>query len=253
VSRAIKIETAGRTDIGLRRELNEDAFTVRSDLGLFVVADGLGGHAAGNVASTLAVEAITAFLETPDMTWPGDADGAVSDPRALLVASIKHANHVIHRAAATNRTNRGMGTTVVAALTRESRVWFAHVGDSRMYLFRDGHLVQLTQDHTVANAWIAEGMEVALATRLPVGRELVRAVGTRPAVDVDARVEEMRPGDVLLLTSDGVHGLVTDRELAGILADLGDLAGGVDRIIARANAEGGKDNSTAVLVRWSQA
>jgi protein phosphatase len=253
VSPRISIETAGRTDIGLRRELNEDAFTVRSDLGLFVVADGLGGHAAGDVASALAVEAIAAFLETPDMTWPGDADGAVSDPCALLVASIKHANNVIHRAAAANRTKRGMGTTVVAALTRESRVWFAHVGDSRLYLFRDGHLVQLTQDHTVANAWIAEGMEVDLATKLPVGRELLRAVGTRPAVDVDARVEEMRPGDVLLLTSDGVHGPVKDRELAEILGKLGDLVGGVDQIIARANAEGGKDNSTAVLVRWTQA
>lgn len=251
--RTLHIEAAGRTDIGLRRNTNEDAFAVRKDLGLFVIVDGMGGHAAGEVASSLAVEAMTGLLENPDRTWPSDAEGSRVDPRAYLIASIKHANDVIHRAAAADPTRRGMGTTVVAALTQESSVWLAHVGDSRVYLFRDGHLVQLTQDHTVANAWIAEGMEVALATRLPVGRQLARALGPDPTVDVDVREEDMRPGDVLLLTSDGVHGLVKEGELAGILAEIGDLVDGVDRIIARANAEGGKDNSTAVLIRWTQA
>jgi protein phosphatase len=253
VSNRITIQTAGGTDIGLRRATNEDAFAVRSDLGLFLIADGMGGHAAGDVASSLAIEAIAGLVGNLDHTWPGDADGSPSDPRALLVAAIKHANNVIHRAASADRTKRGMGTTVVAALARGSRVWLAHVGDSRIYLFRDGHLVQLTHDHTVANAWIADGMAVDLATTLPVGRELTRALGTHPVVDVDPREEEMRPGDVLLLTSDGVHGLVKERELAGILAEVGDLADGVDRIIARANAAGGKDNSSAVLIRWTRA
>ena len=144
MSLTIAIQTAGGTDIGLRRETNQDAFAVRSDLGLFLVADGMGGHAAGDVASSLAIEAIVGLVGNLDHTWPGDAHGAPGDPRALLVASLKHANNVIHRAAAADRTKRGMGTTVVAALTRGSRVWLAHVGDSRIYLFRDGHLVQLT-------------------------------------------------------------------------------------------------------------
>jgi PPM family protein phosphatase len=252
VSHTICFETAGRTDIGLRRKSNEDAFILRPDLGLFVVADGMGGHAAGDVASALAVEAIARFLDDPDLTWPGDADGSPHDPLARLVASVKHANFLIHDAASTDRSKRGMGTTVVAAFTRGSRVWLAHVGDSRIYLFRGGHLVQLTDDHTVTNEWIGQGMTAELAKSLPIGKELTRAVGTRPTVDVGARAEEVRSGDVLLLTSDGVHGLVKEGELTGILAELGDLASGVDRIIARANDKGGTDNNTAVLVRWTQ-
>ena len=252
MNQALHIEAAGRTDVGLRRNSNEDAFAVRNDLGLFVITDGMGGHAAGEVASSLAVEAMTALLEDPDHTWPGDAHGSPVDPRAYLVASIKHANNVIRRAAAADPNKRGMGTTVVAALTQGSSVWLAHVGDSRIYLFREGHLVQLTQDHTVANAWIAEGMEVDLAATLPVGKQLARALGPEPTVDVDVREEEMRPGDVLLLTSDGVHGLVDEGELATILTEVDSLSEGVERILSRANAKGGRDNSTAILVRWGR-
>ena len=252
MSLKIAIQTAGATDIGLRREINQDAFIARKDLGLFVVADGMGGHAAGEVASSLAIEAIALLVGNLDHTWPGDAHGSPTDPRALLVAAIKHANNEIHRAAATDRTKRGMGTTVVAVLAQENRVCLAHVGDSRIYLFRDGHLVQLTDDHTVATAWIADGMDVNLATTLPVGRALTRALGTKPTVHVDVREEEMRPGDVLLLTSDGVHGLVQEEELAAMLAELGNLTEGVERILARANAKGGRDNSTAILVRWGR-
>lgn len=253
MSKRPTIQTAGGTDIGLRRQTNEDAFAVRSDLGLFLVADGMGGHAAGDIASSLAIDAMAGLIGNLDHTWPGDAHGAPTDPRALLVAAIKHANNEIHRAAAADRSKRGMGTTVVAALARESRVWLAHVGDSRIYLFRDGHLVQLTQDHTVANAWIADGMAVDFAATLPIGKELTRAVGTHPVVDVDVREEEMRPGDILMLTSDGVHGPVQVAELTGILAELGNLTDGVDRILARANTKGGRDNSTAILVRWMEA
>lgn len=252
MSGSIHIEAAGRTDVGLRRNSNEDAFAVRKDLGFFVITDGMGGHAAGDVASSLAVEAMTGLLEDPDHTWPGDAHGSPADPRAYLVASIKHANNIVHRAATADRSKRGMGTTVVAALAKGSSVWLAHVGDSRVYLFRDDHLVQLTHDHTVANVWIAEGMAVDLAKTLPIGKQLARALGTKPTVDVDVREEEMRPGDVLLLTSDGVHGLVEEGELTTILTEVGNLVEGVERILARANAKGGRDNSTAILVRWRQ-
>ncbi len=252
MSLRISVQTAGGTDIGLRRETNEDAFAVRNDLGLFLVADGMGGHAAGDVASSLAIDAIAGLVGNLDHTWPGDAHGSRGDPRALLVASVKHANNVIHRAATADRTKRGMGTTVVVALARGSSVWLAHVGDSRIYLFREGHLVRLTEDHTVANAWIAEGMEVDLATTLPVGKQLARALGPEPTVDVDVREEEMRPDDVLLLTSDGVHGLVDEGELATLLTEIDNLPEGVERILACANAKGGRDNSTAILVRWGR-
>jgi protein phosphatase len=251
LSRTRSLEAAGRTDIGRVRETNQDTLLLRSDLGLFVVCDGMGGHAAGEVASSLAVHAVEGFLEDPGATWPRDAPGATSDPLALLIAAVLHANSRVHDSAAKDRTRRGMGTTVVAALVRDSSVCLAHIGDSRIYRVRDRQVEQMTDDHTVRYEWIKQGMTVELANNLPLGRGLSRALGTRPTVEVGARLETVLPGDVLLLCSDGVHGVVSPDELTGILLDLGDLSIGVERLITRSNERGGPDNSTALLVRWS--
>lgn len=251
MSRTLVLEVAARTDIGRIRETNQDALLVRGDLGLFVVADGMGGHAAGEVASSLAMEALEGFLEDPGATWPRDAPGSTGDPLALLVAAVLHANSRVNDRAAKDRRQRGMGTTIVAALVRGGSVCLAHIGDSRIYRVRNREIEQMTDDHTVRNEWIKQGMAVELANNLPVGRSLSRALGTRPTVEVSARLETVLPGDVLLLCSDGVHGVLAPDELTGILLELGDLSRGVERLIVRSNEKGGPDNSTALLVRWS--
>jgi protein phosphatase len=251
LSPTLVIEAAARTDIGRVRETNQDALLVREDLGLFVVADGMGGHAAGEVASFLATRAIEGFLEDPDATWPRDAPGSAEDPQALLVAAVLHANRRVYDGATRDRTLRGMGTTVVAALARGGALCLAHLGDSRVYRLRNREIEQLTDDHTIRNEWIKQGMAVELANNLRIGRNLARALGTRPTVQVSARLETVLPGDVLLLCSDGVHGVLTPGELTGILLELGDLWLGVERLIAGSNERGGPDNSTALLMRWS--
>ncbi len=252
MSRRLSFNAAGRTDIGRVRETNQDTLLLRPDLGLFVVCDGIGGHAAGEVAAALAATAIEGFIEDLGTTWPLDARGAPTDALARLVTAVHHANKHVYDTAAKDRRQRGMGTTVVAGLLRENTICLAHVGDSRIHRFRDGQLEQLTEDHTVCNEWIRQGMDAALAQRLPTGAALSRAVGTYPTVVVSARAETVLPGDVLLLTSDGVHRVVPADEIARALTELSDLTAGVERLITRANEGGGPDNSTAILVRWDR-
>jgi protein phosphatase len=251
LSPTLVLEAAGRTDIGRIRETNQDAFLVRNDLGLFVVVDGMGGHAAGEVAAAIAVTTLEGLYDNPEITLPRGAPCTPADALARLVAAVKNANSRIQDAAAKDRSKRGMGTTVVAALVCGDTACIAHIGDSRLYRLRDRQLQQLTDDHTLRAEWIKQGTPVELANTLVMGRALSRALGTRASVEVSARLEPVLPGDVLLLCSDGVHGVLQPDELAGILLDLGDLSSGVDRLITRSNDRGGPDNSTAILVRWS--
>jgi protein phosphatase len=248
----LALEAAARTDIGRMRETNQDALLVRNDLGLFVVVDGMGGHAAGELAASIAVTTIEGIYDDPEITPPRVEPGPPGNALARLVAAIKNANSRIQDAAAQDRSKRGMGTTVVAALVCGDTICLAHIGDSRIYRLRAGQLEQLTDDHTVGAEWIKQGAAAELATRLPMGRALTRALGTRPTVEVSARLEAILPGDVLLLCSDGVHGVLPRDELTGILLELDDLSHGVDRLIARSNDRGGPDNSTAILARWSR-
>jgi serine/threonine protein phosphatase PrpC len=250
LSRTLALETAGRTDIGRIRETNQDTLLLRPDLGLFVVADGMGGHVAGELAAAIAVATLEGVYDDLALTQPRAEPSSPSDALALLVAAVHTANSRIQDAAAKNRSKRGMGTTLVAALACGSALCLVHIGDSRIYRLRKREIEQLTDDHTVRNEWIKQGMIVELANKLPLGRRLTRALGTQPTVEVSARLEPVLPGDVLLLCSDGVHGEVPPEELTGILLELGDLSSGVDRLITRANDRGGADNSTAILVRW---
>jgi protein phosphatase len=245
-------ETAAWSDIGRVRETNQDALLVRNDLGLFVVADGMGGHAAGELAASIAVTTLEGVYDDLEITQPRTDPGSAADALALLIGAVKNANDRIQDAAAKDRSKRGMGTTLVAALACGDTVCLAHVGDSRIYRLRDRQLQQLSDDHTVRAEWIRQGADVELANTLRMGRALTRALGTRPAVEVGARLETVQPGDVLLLCSDGLHGVVPLDELTSILLELGDLASGVERLITRANDGGGPDNCTAILVRWSE-
>jgi protein phosphatase len=251
LSRTLDFEAAACTDIGRVRETNQDAFLVRDDLGLFVVADGMGGHVSGELAASIAVTTLERVYDDPEITQPRTDPGSPADVLALLIGAVKNANDRIQDVAAQDRSKRGMGTTIVAALVLGDTVSVAHIGDSRVYRLRDKQLQQLTEDHTVRNEWIRQGAAVELANTLPMGRALTRALGTRPTVEVSTRLETVRPGDILLLCSDGLHGVVPPEELTGILLELGDLASGVERLITRANDRGGPDNSTAILVRWN--
>jgi serine/threonine protein phosphatase PrpC len=226
---------AGLSDRGLRRETNEDSFAYLPDLDLFLVADGVGGHAAGEVASQTAVSAITSkiqeLLTDDDLTPLHDARGYPCVGARRLLIAVEHANQEIFRCASTNSSQRGMGTTVAALHFADGFANLCHVGDSRIYRIRDGKIERLTKDHAIAV------------------NVLSQALGTEPTVDATWRIEPLAPGECFVLCTDGVHGLIADDEILSIVerhAD--DYAAACQALIALANERGGRDNSTAVVV-----
>ncbi|MGH7482928.1 MAG: Stp1/IreP family PP2C-type Ser/Thr phosphatase [Longimicrobiales bacterium] len=243
----MKWESAARTDRGRRRPQNEDAFLVRPDLGVFAVADGMGGHAAGDVASRLAVDTIAERIEGAHSRRYGRRRAA-----DILGAAVREANHTIHVAADVEPDKAGMGTTVtaLAIVSRDHVAALAHVGDSRAYRFdRDG-LRQLTKDHTWVQQQVDEGMLTPYqARRHPFGNVLTRALGTDAGVDVDSLDTELRAGDLLLLCSDGLTTMLSDGDIAAILRDANGLGAAAEALVEEANARGGIDNITVVLVR----
>src|SRR5690606_27769322 len=240
----VRFEAAATTDPGLRRPDNEDAYLLDTERGLFCVADGMGGHAAGEVASRLAVEALAREMARPDAGAPLDA---------RLRAAVAAANRAILEAAGRDPTLVGMGTTLTAlALATDDRSFtIAHIGDSRAYLYRQGALTQLTADHT----WVQQQVDAGLLTpeearRHPLASMLTRALGISDDPDVDIIHGELEPGDLILRCSDGRTGRVDDAELAAILAraDL-PLDGLARELTAAGNRTGGMDNTTAILIR----
>lgn len=256
----MRVRAAARTDVGRRRSNNEDTLCVEESLGLFIVADGLGGHASGEVASRLAVETIreqvagcVAGAKPPPALGP-PVDGA-SEGANHLVNSIRFANQVIHGAAGSRPDYQGMATTVVAALLLRDRVALAHVGDSRIYRFRDGKLEQLSRDHSLVQEQLALGVISEAEAQVSPQRHVVtRAVGMEPAVQVDVQEQAVRGGDILLLCSDGLTDMLDEPAILETVAGAGDdLDAACGALVERANAAGGKDNITAVLVRFSDA
>jgi serine/threonine protein phosphatase PrpC len=243
------LDAAGASHTGRRRPHNEDAFGVRPELGLFMVADGVARNAGGAVASSLAVELVPGFLRG-DATWPDGVAGDRDDPRGVLVAAVTLANERIHRAGLQRADLHRMATTFAGVLVDGERVAVVHVGDSRVYRLRGERLEALTEDHTFANALIAEGTPEHEALALPNAPMLVRALGAKERVDVSARIETAAPGDVLLLCTDGLHGVLAAPEIAGIILEASDLRAVAERLVARTNERGGPDNVTVVLVRW---
>ena len=247
-SRPLRLEAAGLTHPGWRRDRNEDDLAVHPELGLFIVADGMGGHAAGEVASRMAVAAVSAALLA---AGPPSSRPSLSSAGALLVSAIQRANATIFAAAQQDSAMQGMGTTIVAALTHGGRLAISHAGDSRAYLARGRCLQRLTEDHNALNQCRDAGLDLAALPGLArYGHALTRAVGAAETIEVDTRFVQPEPGDILLLCSDGLTCVVDDREIAAILVGCFDLGAAAERLIARANEHGGPDNVTAVLVRW---
>ncbi|MCB9603682.1 MAG: serine/threonine-protein phosphatase [Sandaracinus sp.] len=237
----ILVSAHGNSDQGRRREHNEDAYLILNGE-LFSIADGMGGYAAGEVASQMAVDTLTACWESGHY---GDFEEDPKLPKLgdQLVRAIKSANRAIFDEASRDEAKRGMGTTIIAALfsPRKQRAYLAHVGDSRIYRYRGGKLEQLTQDHTLGALLGVSGRR---------GAQLTRALGIAPDVDVDLFVETPEPSDIYLLCSDGLSKMVPHDELEAMMADAPeDLDGHVEKLIAEANARGGKDNVSVILVR----
>jgi serine/threonine protein phosphatase PrpC len=245
VSRTLRIEAAGRTHCGRVRERNEDAFIVDPDLGLFAVADGIGGTPAGEVASAMAVAAVRDALVSTD-----HAAGYPFGP--VLTAAVAEANLRILEAAAQDPAKQGMGTTFTGALAREAKVTIAHVGDSRAYLLHGRRLDRLSQDHIVQNvAWWARLNREQRAALGHLRFSLTRAVGMDEKVAVDVHTLEPQDGDVLLLCSDGLTGVLSEREVGCVLLEHAGVGEAADVLVARANDRGGPDNVTVVLLRWA--
>jgi len=243
------------SDPGLRRTSNEDSYCSRPDLGLYIVADGMGGHVAGEVASRVAVEAIQAFIQETagadkNRTWPFPFEPALSLAANRLKAAFRLANRRIASAIADSQDLRGMATTASAVLAGSDGVCVAHVGDSRVYVLRNSHLEQLTHDHSWVEEQVRAGTMTPTAARQHPWRNVVtRALsgGEDPEVDVT----ETKPGrgERYLLCSDGLFSVVGDERIAGILADRAlPLEQVCSRLVAAANAAGGPDNITALVL-----
>jgi len=250
-----RVEAFGNTDQGLVRPGNEDSFAVLHHLGLFVVADGMGGHAAGEVASRLTVDCVREAFENVEATWPSGRERPCRAPSAhLLVAGIQRAHRRIVEIARRDATKEGMGTTVAGLLVVEDRVLIAHVGDSRVYRLRGRQLVQLTEDHSLLNAFIQAGRwDPSKADAFPQPHAITRAVGVvdpDEEFQVDSRLDAPLPGDVYLLCSDGLTNMLDHTSLASTMLKYPDVTQATARLIEAANDRGGTDNITAVLVRW---
>jgi serine/threonine protein phosphatase PrpC len=232
------VEVASLSDTGRVRHHNEDRSL--ADGGVLVVADGMGGAKAGEVAAQVAVDAVGA------LTAPVTADD--------MRTAVGEANAEIRRMASDDPDKSGMGTTLTAALMRDGRIEVVHVGDSRAYLWRDGSLTQITQDHSVVAELVRRGSITAEeAESHPHRNVITRALGAEPEVDVDAVSTEVRDGDVVLLCSDGLSSYVAESAIVGVLAAAGSLAEAARELVAAANGAGGTDNVTVVLGRIGPA
>ena len=229
------VEHAELTDVGMEREGNEDSFVERSPL--FAVADGMGGANAGEVASGITVDTLAAAAEGDDM------------PGALSTA-IEEANGRIHGMAAEDKSLEGMGCTCTAAWVGGTALTIAHVGDSRAYRLRGGELEQLTEDHSLVGGLVRLGKLTPQEAEVHPQRSVIlRAVGVEPSVEVDVNEHAIEDGDLYLLCSDGLSGMVRDEVIEEVLRMDNSLETASDMLIELANASGGKDNITAVLFR----
>ncbi len=246
---------AGISDVGLQRDHNEDSFAILSDQELFIVADGMGGHRAGDVASRLATDAIVDFFRTAtadDVTWPFHFDSRLSEEENRLLTSIRIANRQIIEQSARSRECHGMGTTIVGALysARKQKMFIGHVGDSRAYRVRDGEIRLLTRDHSLVNDYLLAMPELTEEQRSELPKNVItRALGMQDHVTVDLQSDDAQVGDLYVLCSDGLSGMVDDQEMLEVIAAMPDLYEAGRRLVALANEHGGEDNITAVLVR----
>lgn len=251
----MKIVYHALTDVGRKRKGNEDSLFINPEQNLFVVADGMGGHAAGEVASRVAVESINEFVcmtsGDEEITWPFGLDESMSYDGNRLKTSVRYANNKVLAATRESAEYEGMATTVVGVLIDGATANLTHVGDSRIYLFRNGSLVQLTSDHSWVNEQLQGGMLTPEQARShPLRNVVTRALGGKPDLEVDMQVHEALPGDMLLLCSDGLTTMVPDPEIQRILSENGDVEKAAAVLVAEANTHGGEDNITVILLQF---
>ena len=251
------LKIAGLTDVGREREHNEDSFGIFPQYNLFVVADGMGGHKAGDIASQMAVQAIEDFFETTekeDITWPFQFDPNQPFSVNRLVTSIQIANNNIYKESISNDVHQGMGTTVVGLLSVEDNkaCHIAHVGDSRCYRIRNDEIQLITMDHSLINDYLraAPDLTPEQIAELP-SNVITRALGMQDLVEVDIQTITSEQDDIYLLCSDGLNGMLEDQEILEIVkAHQGDLSQVAAALIEQANARGGEDNCTVILVQF---
>ena len=241
---------AGFTDQGKTRPNNEDAVCVDSELGLLIVADGMGGHQAGEIASGMAISTIPSLFN--DLTQSATAGEVVDNHFSPATNRLRHclkmANRAIFEAAQRSPQHYGMGTTCTAALIEEDRVGIAHIGDSRCYLVRRGELAQLTNDHSLVMEQIRSGLLSRDDIAVKAGQNiLTRSLGTSPEVEIDLNEHPLFPGDVLLLCSDGLGKDLSDAEVLQVVTETPDPESLARRLIDMANAAGGRDNITVAV------
>lgn len=252
---SLKLQYAGKTDVGKKRSHNEDNLCLATDENLYMVADGMGGHASGEVASQMAVETVQDFFketsEDEEMTWPYKMDKDLNYEENRLNAGIKLANLRIYETAAQNSAQRGMGTTIVALLFSGEEAYFGHVGDSRIYRLRDDDLGQVTDDHSLLNDYIKmKDLSEEEIENFPHKNVIVRALGMKETVQVDVLQETPEHGDIYLLCSDGLNAMTSDEKIEEILVEhRDDLEVACNKLVDSANANGGNDNVTVVLVK----
>ena len=247
---------SGMTHVGLQREHNEDSFAVLSEYGLFIVADGMGGHRAGDVASRLATDTVAEFFRSTsqeDVTWPFHFDTSLSEEENRLIAGIRVANRQIFERSIRSRECAGMGTTIVGALfsRQKNRLFVGHVGDSRAYRVRGGVISQLTRDHSLLNDYLAAMPDLTEEQRAELPRNVItRALGMQDHVVVDLMSDEPQAGDVFLLCSDGLSGMLSDDQILDVVTSTEDTSEMCRTLIAKANETGGEDNITALVIRF---
>ena len=244
------------TDVGRKRKGNEDSHCVNPEQKLFVVADGMGGHAAGEVASKIAVDSINEFVcltsGDDEITWPFGLDDGMSYDGNRLKTAIRHANRKVLDATKEKSEYEGMATTVAALLVDGDQANIGHVGDSRIYCFGDGALEQLTSDHSWVNEQLQSGIiSPDQARNHPLRNVVTRALGGKLDLAVDMQSRTMRQGELLLLCSDGLTTMVPDSRIEAILGEAaGDVEKAATALVDAANDQGGEDNITVVLLKF---
>jgi PPM family protein phosphatase len=254
----MKITYKAVSDVGRKRKGNEDSLFVNPEQHLFVVADGMGGHAAGEIASKVAVDAINEFVcltgGDEEITWPFGLDENISYDGNRLKTAIRYANRKVLEATKEKSEYEGMATTVAAVLVDGDAANLGHVGDSRVYLMRDGEITQLTSDHSWVNEQIQSGVISPDQARThPLRNVVTRALGGKPDLQVDMQQHKAKAGDLLILCSDGLTTMIPDEDIARVVREAaGDVEKAAQALVASANAKGGEDNITVLLIRFDE-
>ena len=245
---SFKLSSSSLSDVGLVRKNNEDVLLMLKEQGFFALADGMGGHKAGEVAAKEAVRFVSASIE--ELFFSSEKSWNIFELSSFNRLCIENANSWVHHLGKKKQAYQGMGTTLCTLLFHERSLIYGHVGDSRIYRFREGGLKQLTEDHSLKNQMIAKGqIEKSHSKGYPYNNVLTRAIGTQNEVDVEIHIAPVTPDDIYLMCTDGLTDQVSDDEIESIIKQSPDLKTASTTLIEKANGKGGHDNVTVLMVK----